>query len=72
MGKIRKIFTEVWPTLRRTCRRYPVELALALFLTLLDHFDRSRPEIDRLGGALRIDLGSRRISEIYIDNVLLR
>lgn len=47
-------------------------LAPALFLTLLDHFDDSRPEIDRLGGALRIDLGSRRISEIYIDNVLLR
>lgn len=31
MGKIRKIFAEAWPTLRRTCRRYPVELTLALF-----------------------------------------
>lgn len=31
MGKIRKIFTEAWPTLRRTCRRYPAELALVLF-----------------------------------------
>ena len=31
MSKIRKIFSEAWPTLRQTVRRYPVELALSLY-----------------------------------------
>lgn len=31
MNRLRQLFSEAWPTLKQTCRRYPVELALVLY-----------------------------------------
>lgn len=71
MSKIRKIFTEAWPTLRRTSRRYPVELALSLFaavcFVLAKHDVLSEKWLERLLWGMPIVFAAT-----YIVNTLTR
>jgi len=71
MSKIRKIFSEAWPTLRQTVKRYPVELSLTAYAFLCSVFENAGLLTDarweRLLWAVPIVWGL-----VYIANTLTR